>query len=129
MTHEKKINALYYREFTGSLLLYAIVLICALKFGPSMPDGAAKTAVMLSPMIPVLLFAWVLFRRFARIDEYARLQTLETIAIAFAITAAVSFTYGFLENVGFPRLSMFVVWPFMGAAWGVAGVIRGRCVQ
>lgn len=129
MTHEKKINALYYREFTGSLLFYAVVLICALKFGPSMPNDAAKTAVMVSPMIPVLLFVWVLVRHFSRVDEYARRVTLETIAIAFALTAAVSFTYGFLENVGFPRLSMFVVWPFMGFAWGLAGLIRGRCVQ
>lgn len=129
MTHEKKIHVLYYREFAGSLLLYAVVLVCALKFGPSLPEGGWRTAVMVSPMIPVLLFVWALFRHFSRIDEYVRLQTLENIAIAFAATAAVSFTYGFLENVGFPRLSMFVVWPFMGGAWGLAGLVRGACAR
>jgi hypothetical protein len=127
MTHEKKIQAQYYREFMTSMLLYAVVLICALKFGPSMPDGAGKTAVMLSPMIPILLFVWAVVRHFARIDEYARLQLLQNIAIAYAVTAAVSFTYGFLENVGFPRLTMFVVWPFMCGAYGLVAIARAVC--
>lgn len=129
MTHEKKINAMYYREFAGSMLLYAAVLVGALKFGATMPDGGLKTAVMVSPMIPVLLLVWVIVRHVARIDEYVRRHTLETLAIAFAITGAVSFTYGFLENVGFPRLSMFVVWPFMGGTWAVVGIARGMCAR
>ena len=35
---------------------------------------------------------------------------LESVALAAAITAGLTFTYGFLETAGFPRLSMFSVW-------------------
>jgi hypothetical protein len=51
-------------------------------------------------------------------DEYARLKSLEAIAISAAFTAGWTLTYGFLENAGFPKLSMGVVWPVMGAVWG-----------
>ena len=42
-------------------------------------------------------------------DEYQRATYLETFAIGAAVTAGVTFTFGFLENAGFPRLSMFTV--------------------
>ena len=57
-----------------------------------------------------------------RSDEFIRKTTLEHIAIAAAITAGWTFTYGFLENAGFPRLSMFTVWPVMGAAWALLAI-------
>ena len=44
-------------------------------------------------------------------------------AIAAAVTAGWTFTYGFLENAGYPRLSMFIVWPVMGAVWGLLACI------
>jgi hypothetical protein len=49
---------------------------------------------------------------------------LENLAVAAAVTAGASLTYGFLENAGFPKLSMFVVWPVMGAVWGVSACFR-----
>jgi hypothetical protein len=54
----------------------------------------------------------------ARMDEYMRMRLLENVAIATAITAAVSFTYGFLETAGFPKLSMFTVWIVLAIAFG-----------
>ena len=56
-------------------------------------------------------------------DFFIRKTTLEHIAIAAAITAGWTFTYGFLENAGYPRLSMFTVWPVMGAAWGLLAIV------
>jgi hypothetical protein len=49
---------------------------------------------------------------------------LEDVAVAAAVTAGASLTYGFLENAGFPKLSMFVVWPVMGAVWFALACIR-----
>jgi len=56
-------------------------------------------------------------RQIRRIDEYVRQTMLENLAIAAGVTAGLSFTYGFLETAGFPKLTMFAVWPVMGAAW------------
>jgi hypothetical protein len=68
-------------------------------------------------MIGFLLAIWALARHLRRIDEFMRQTMLETFAIGAAVTAAVTFSYGFLETAGFPRISMFAVWPIMGASW------------
>ena len=34
------------------------------------------------------------------------------------------FTYGVLENAGYPRLSMFWVWGIMGFTWGAHACLR-----
>jgi hypothetical protein len=49
--------------------------------------------------------------------------TAEHLAIAAAVTAAITFAYGFLELAGFPRLSMFFVWPLMAVAWLATTII------
>ncbi|MFP5394344.1 MAG: hypothetical protein ACLGI6_22860, partial [Gammaproteobacteria bacterium] len=64
-------------------------------------------------------------RNLRRIDEYMRQTILENTTLAAAITAAATFTYGFLENAGFPRLSMFAVWPMLGGSWLVIALVRG----
>ena len=70
------------------------------------------------------LAIWAIARHLGRIDEYLRQQLLETFAIGAAITAAVTFSYGFLETAGFPFVSMFWVWPVMGASWALVGIAR-----
>ncbi len=48
----------------------------------------------------------------------------ENVAIAAVITAGWTFTYGFLEGVGYPRLSMFSVWEVMGTIMGLLAMGR-----
>lgn len=119
---QKERNLRYYRELTGALVLYAIVLVAALSIGKRMPPGAAQTLLYVSPMLPFLLAVWAVVRQIRRSDEFVRKTTLEHVAVAAAVTAGWTFTYGFLENAGYPRLSMFTVWPVMGAVWGVLAV-------
>jgi hypothetical protein len=116
-------------ELLASIAVYTLILIPAIYFGSTMEDGAARTAVMLSPMIGFMLALWAIIRQFRRVDEFIRLRTLENIAVAAAVTAGVTFSYGFLENVGYPRLSMFVVWPVMGAVWGVLAIVRHQILD
>ena len=52
-----------------------------------------------------------------RLDELQRRIQFEAIAFAFAGTALLTFSYGFVENVGFPHLSWFFVWPIMAILW------------
>jgi len=122
--HEQKIIRRYYIEMSGAFILYALVLVLSIDMGRSMPEGTGRTLLLVSPMLPFLLMVWAIARQIRRSDEYCRLQTLEAIAIAFGVTAGLTFTYGFLENAGFPRLSMFIVWPVMGAAWFVVAIAR-----
>jgi hypothetical protein len=68
-------------------------------------------------------------RHVARIDEYQRLRLLEGVALAAAVTGAVTFSYGFLETAGFPKLSMFSVWVVMGAGRGPVNIVRGLAAR
>ena len=121
---QKERNLRYYRELTGALVLYAIVLVAALSFGQRMAPGAAQTLLYVSPMVPFVLAVWAIVRQIRRSDEFVRKTTLEHVAVAAAVTAGWTFTYGFLENAGWPRLSMFTVWPVMGAVWGVLACVE-----
>ncbi len=129
MKHEKKVSRAYLRDLGLSIVVYIVLLISAIHFGRPMAEGALRTAILLTPMIGFGLMIWALARQLARIDEYQRRRMLETIAIASAITAGLSFTYGFLETAGFPRLSMFTVWMVMGASWGLVNFVRGRLAR
>ncbi len=113
----------YFKELAGALVLYVIVLTVALRVGADVPPGALQTALYVSPMLPFLLAVWAVVRQIRRSDEFMRKTTLEQLAIAAAVTAGWTFTYGFLENAGYPKLSMFTVWPVMGAVWGVLAVL------
>ncbi|KFI07713.1 hypothetical protein JN27_09120 [Massilia sp. BSC265] len=108
--HEKRVGKAYMRELMGSLALYMVLLFAAIRWGRPMEEGVARTLVLLSPMIGFGLALWAIARHFGRIDEYVRMRLLETIALAAAITAGLTFSYGFLETAGYPKLSMFTVW-------------------
>lgn len=125
MQHEKKVKHAYFRDLGLSIVVYVVLLFGAIRFGRPMDDGILRTTILVTPMIGFGLMIWAIARHMARIDEYMRRQMLETFAIAAAITAGLSFTYGFLETAGFPRLSMFTVWMVMGGSWGVVGIVRG----
>jgi hypothetical protein len=117
MKHEKKVARAYLREMGLSLVVYVVLLVGAIKLGRPMPESVLRTAILLLPTIGFFLAIWAIARHLGRIDEYQRRVMLDTFAIGSAVTAAVTFSYGFLETAGFPRLSMFAVWPIMGGSW------------
>lgn len=122
--HEKRVNRIYLRELGGALLVYVAILLAAIQFGRPMEEGVLRTLVLASPMIGFCLAVWAVARHVRRVDEFIRQSTLETLAIAAAVTAGLSFTYGFLETAGYPKLSMFTVWPVMGGVWGALACLR-----
>ena len=122
--HEKQMNQTYNRELFGSLFIYIIVLFTSIWFARGMPDGLLRTTLAITPMLPALGMLWAIIRHFGRMDEYLRILKLENVAIAGALTATFSITYGFLEGVNFPRLSMWVIWGVFMGGWGVVACTR-----
>ncbi|HTU65032.1 MAG TPA: hypothetical protein VMF52_03690 [Steroidobacteraceae bacterium] len=122
---EREATQKFLVEMGGSLVLYAIVVSVSLRAAPHVADGIARTALMLSPMIPALLGLWAFMRQVGRMDEFVRLRNLQALSIAGGVTALFSLTWGFLENVGYPRLSMFVIWMVFGLSWGTVSLFHG----
>ena len=117
-------NRKYRVELFSAMVAYMLVLFGSISFAKGMDDGLARTLLLVTPIIPLLLAVWAIARHFRRMDEYLRLRSLESIAIGAAVTAALTLTYGFLESAGFPKLSMFWVWPVMGLVWGLHACLR-----
>lgn len=123
--HEKRVARAYRYELWTAIAVYVVLLAGSIRYGRPLADGPLRTIALLAPMIGFGLMIRAIARHVARIDEYQRLRLLEGVALAFAITAAVTFSYGFLETAGFPKLSMFSVWILMGASWGLVNIVRG----
>jgi hypothetical protein len=121
---EREANSRYVVELLSSMLLYVVVLLGSIHLAQPMEPGNARTLLLLAPVIPLALAVWAIARHFKRMDEFVRLRSLEALAIAAAVTAGLSLTYGFLESAGFPKLSMFWVWTVMGATWGLLACVR-----
>jgi hypothetical protein len=122
--HERRVTRAYLAELFTAIAVYVVLLLASIRYGRAMPDGVLRTAALLAPMIGFGLIIRSIARHVRRIDEYQRLRILESLALAFAITGAVTFSYGFLETAGYPKLSMFTVWMVMGASWGAVCIVR-----
>lgn len=121
---EREVNNRYRLELFSAMLIYIGVLVGSIWLAKRMEDGLVRTLLLVSPVIPLLLAVWAIARHFGRMDEFLRLRSLEGLAVAAGITAALSFTYGFLEGAGFPKLSMFWVWGVMGGSWSLYTFLR-----
>ncbi|MEM7733832.1 MAG: hypothetical protein AAF280_13775 [Pseudomonadota bacterium] len=112
--------------FILSLLIYfgAIVLAKTL-LSNGIDNEPLRILIALLPMLPAVGACTVGVFAIRSLDEMQRRLQFEALALAFVGTAFITFSYGFLEGIGFSRLSMFVVWPIMGTLWFI-GVMIGR---
>ncbi len=121
----------YYYEMGASLALYAVVLIVSLTLlqHPESFGMPLRIVISLAPVIPAGLMCWAIIRNLRRMDEmHLRIQ-FEALGFAFAASALLTFSYGFLENVGFPHLSWLMVWPVMGVMWIIGLAVARRRYQ
>jgi hypothetical protein len=121
---EREANQKYRLELFSAMLAYMLVLFGSIFLAKPMESGVARTLLLISPAVPMMLAVWAIARHFRRMDEFLRLRSLEGLAVAAAVTAGLSITYGFLESAGFPKLSMFWVWGVMGLVWGAHACLR-----
>ena len=102
----------YMKEFGGAMVLYAVTLIGVNYYYDNNPDTVRAWVLALLPMVPTLLAAWAIVRHIGRVDEMYRKLMTEAYAIGGVITALATFTYGFLEGIGLPQISMIWILPF-----------------
>ena len=114
----------YYLEFAAALVAYGIFLVVSIAALKALPaDSGWRIPLALLPMLPAAGVVAAVVRQLGRVDELQRRQLLESLSIAFAGSALVTFGYGFLENIGFPHISWFFVWTVMGALWAVGSFV------
>ena len=126
----KEVSRRYNRELIGSIVAYAILLIIVIYLvdGPFESSNLRFILIVL-PMLPVIFTVRAIMRYLADTDELERELQLKSLAISLAGTAFITFTYGFLERVGLPKISMFSVWPLIAILWVGARFYLNRQYQ
>lgn len=116
----------YFKELGAAFVLYAILLVGSIELLKHVAIAAPwRDLVVLSPMLAAVVMPWVVLRELRRMDELQMRIQLEALGFSFAGTALLTFSYGFLEGLGYPKLSMFNVWPVMAVLW-LAGLVFAR---
>ena len=113
-------------HFSLAMGAYVDAVVISVLLLINLHGGALRTLSALLPVLPMIAVAIVVIRQIRHLDELARLIHLEGLAVAFVGTALVTFSYGFLETAGFPRLSMFLVWSLMAPLWALGSFFAWR---
>ncbi|WP_339941361.1 hypothetical protein [Undibacterium luofuense] len=123
---QHEINTLrqYRKELWSCIAIYMVVLFASIWIAKGITEQVLRTAIVLLPAIPAAGVLWVVIRHLRRMDDYVRLIMLETLAISGGFTALLAFSYGFLEGVGFPRLSGFIYYGIFMGSWLVISMFR-----
>jgi hypothetical protein len=117
----------YVVELLASITAYGLLLVGANKAEQwGWVPEALSVPVALLPMVGGVATVWVIMRHIRRLDEMQRRMQFEGLAFGFTMTALITFSYGFLEGQGWPKLSMFVVLPLMNAMWVLGYVLACR---
>lgn len=120
-------NKRYFMELTAAFAVYGLMLVGSIELLTHVSIGAPwRDAIALSPMLACAAMAWVILRELRRMDELQRRIQLEALGFAFAGTALLTFSYGFLEGLDYPKLTMFTVWPVMAVLWAVGLAMARR---
>jgi len=120
----------YLKELSIAFAAYAALLVGSIELLQHVAIAAPwRDLVALSPMLAAVAMPWVILRELRRMDELQMRIQLEALGFSFAGTAVLTFSYGFLEGLGYPRLSMFSVWPVMAVLWIVGLVLARRRYQ
>lgn len=123
----KQATKRYVIEFTLAMIAYAIVLIISISIVNSIPSHIWwRIPIALAPVIPSGFIVFAFARFFRNLDELQQKIHLNALAFAFAGTALLTFSYGFLENVGFPVINWLFVWPLMNLLWGLGAFFASR---
>jgi hypothetical protein len=109
----------YARDFTVTMIAYVIVIIISRLTLNNMEDSPWRFAIALLPIVPVIFLMAAFMRYLTAIDELQQKIQLQAIGFAAGTTGLLTFAYGFLELVGFPQFSTFLIFPLMIILWGL----------
>lgn len=117
----------YLVELGGAMAAYGVVLVAVLLVLNNLGEESAwRVPLALLPVIPIVLVLVAFLRYLDRMDELQRRIEMEALSFGFGGTALLTFEYGFLQIVGFPQVSWFLVWPIMAVLWMVG---KARAVR
>lgn len=121
---DRAIAKKYLIELGMALGFYMVALFTSIYFAKDMEAGTIRTLIVMTPSLPGLGALFAITRAVKRMDDYGRTRMLEVMALSGGVTAFLGFSYGFLEGIGYPKLSGFLYYAVFMLGWFVIGLIR-----
>lgn len=119
--NQKHLMRRYMKELFLSMTAYIVILTTSLTILKNYEFSKFwQVVIALSPAIPVVFVIIAIMRLLIDSDELQQRVQLLATSFAAAVTGLVTFSYGFLENVGFPKFPTFFVFPMLIAIWGIS---------
>lgn len=110
----------YFKEFFASMGAYVILLIGSLRILTAFElPKAAQVAITLLPAIPTIFVVIAVMRALRDSDELQQKIQLQAVTFSAIVTGLITFSYGFLENIGFPHFPTLFVFPLLIILWGI----------
>jgi hypothetical protein len=119
--NQKQVMSRYGKELAFASIAYAALLVASIitlqRFELS---KALQVIITLLPAIPTAFVIIAIMRMLISSDELQQRIQLFAVSFSAALTGFITFSYGFLENVGFPKFSTFLIFPMLVAFWGIS---------
>jgi hypothetical protein len=119
--NQKQVMSRYGKELAFASIAYAALLVASIitlqRFELS---KASQVIITLLPAIPTAFVIIAIMRMLIDSDELQQRIQLYAVSFSAALTGFITFSYGFLENVGFPKFSTFLIFPMLVAFWGIS---------
>ncbi|MFT3893928.1 MAG: hypothetical protein QM730_20050 [Anaerolineales bacterium] len=110
----------YVQEFIFAIFLYAFTLIASVTLLKKFEfERGWQIIISIVPALPVIFIIVALMRLLRDSDELQQRVNLLAVTFSAVLTGLISFSYGFLENIGFPKMPTFAVLPMLFVLWGV----------
>lgn len=119
---QKQVHRRYLRDMLVAMVAYSIFLIASITILQQdwIQIKAFVILISLAPAVPVAFVILAIMRALRDSDELQQRVQLMATSFSAAVTGLVTFSYGFLENVGFPKFPTFLVFPMLIAIWGIS---------
>lgn len=110
----------YLQEFFFAICGYALALIVSVSILKRY-DFAKGWQILISiiPALPVAFILIALMRLLRDSDELQQRINLHAVTFSAVLTGFITISYGLLENVGFPKLPTFAIFPMLCVLWGI----------
>jgi len=124
----REVQKRYFKEFGISMGFYIVLLIASILIITNVElPKVAQVIVTLIPVIPTIFVVIAVMRALRDSDELQERIQLQAVTFSAIVTGLITFSYGFLENIGFPHFPSLFIFPLMIALWGIgAGIFAGK---
>ena len=122
-----KANRRYQTEVVVAMVLYMVLMAVVVPILKTQPPLLERVSLAMLPVLPVTWVIWAVIKYLRRADELQRRVHIESLAIAAGVTAFLSLSYGFLEDMaGFPHIPLWWAFMVIDLVWAGAGCILWR---